>query len=134
MCSAALHNFGGGRWQLGAASLKYPRSLGANQNFAVAHRSVVDEQAIAIRAGIDGCTGGTALQTHTRRRLKNVGGKRAALRVEFDLQVARVRIPGDLVAGIEGDDFGNDANEYELFGQASPFVRETAMTSGGTIA
>jgi hypothetical protein len=44
--------------------------------------------------------------------LKDIGGKRAAVDIEFDAKIAGVGDPGDLVAGVENDDLRYKSNEY----------------------
>jgi len=56
------------------------------------------------------------LQAHAGGSLKNIGGERAAVDVEFDAQIAGIANPGDLIAGIEDHYFGKYTNENGAFG------------------
>lgn len=93
--------------------------------------SIIDRDAIFVRPGIDAGPGGSALQAHARRRLKNIGGKRAAARIEFDLQITGVGDPHDLLIRANDNDLGQHSNQDQLFshrkGPASEkFLRKEA--------
>ena len=88
------------------------------QNLATADELFIDPQPILIRAGFRAGAPRAGLQAHADRSLKDVGAKRAPVHVEFDAQVASVANPGNLVAGIEYDDFGENTNQNRAFSHA----------------
>ena len=53
-----------------------------------------------------------AEKAHACRRLKNIGGKGAAVDIEFDAKIAGIGDPGDLITGVENDDLWYESNEY----------------------
>jgi len=85
-------------------------------DFALADELVVEPEAIFVGGGFRAWPRRAAEQTNAGGRLEDVRGKRAAVHVEFDAQIAGVGEPGDLVAGIEYDDLRNESNEYGAFG------------------
>jgi hypothetical protein len=94
------------------------RLFAADEHFAVREDDVIERETVPVRAGIQAGANGSADQTDSGRSLKNIRRKRAALRVEFDLQVAGVGIPDSLVAGIEYHYLGNYAYQHIFFSHA----------------
>lgn len=90
--------------------------LTAEFDFAAAHQLIVDPQAVLVAASFGAGAWRAGLQAHASRSLENVGGERAAVDVELDTQIAGVANPGDLIAGIEDDYFGEYTNENGAFG------------------
>lgn len=90
--------------------------LAAEFDFAAAHELIVDPQAVLVAAGLGAGTWRAGLQAHAGGSLENIGGKRAAVHVEFDAQIAGVADPGDLIAGIEDHHFWKYTNENGAFG------------------
>ena len=58
------------------------------------------------------------MQTHSDRRLKDIGAKWATVDVEFDAQIAGIADPGNLISRIENHYFGENTNENWAFGHA----------------
>lgn len=102
--------------------------LFAEENFAAAYELVVDPQAVLEGAGFGAGARRAGLQAHASRRLKNIGGKRAAIDVEFDAQVAGVADPGDLITGIKDHDFGENSHENWAFGHGES-LQATAQSA-----
>ena len=101
----------------------------AQDDFALADELVVQPQAIFVRSRFASRTRRAAEQAHAGWGLKNVRGKRAAVRIKFDAQISCVGDPGDLVAFIEHDDLRDESNEYGAFGHffLSPRCRSGAV-------
>jgi hypothetical protein len=59
---------------------------------------------------------------HARGSLENIGGEGAAIDVELNAEIAGVADPGDLIAGIEDNDFGEYTNKNGAFGHAEEFT------------
>jgi hypothetical protein len=91
-------------------------SLSAEDDFAVGDDEVVEGEAIAVGAGIEAGAQGAAHEADAGRGLEDVRGEGGALGVEFNFEVAGVGVPDDLVAGIEDDGFGEDADQDNFFG------------------
>jgi hypothetical protein len=102
--------------------------LFAEENFAAAYELVVYPQAVLEGAGFGAGARRAGLQAHASRRLKNIGGKRAAIDVEFDAQVAGVADPGDLITGIKDHDFGENSHENWAFGHGES-LQATAQSA-----
>ena len=107
--------------------------LVAEENFAATDELVVDPGAVFVAGGFRTRARGTSLQAHSGRRLENVRAERAAVHVEFDAKIAGIAEPGNLVAGIEHDGFGEDPDEngavshgesLQLTVESSKFARE----------
>ena len=77
----------GSRQRLSVAAV---RLFPAEKHFTVGDDHIVEREAVFVGAGIQAGAGGAARKAHAGRRLKNVGGKRAALPIEFDLEIAGV--------------------------------------------
>jgi hypothetical protein len=86
----------------------------AQKNLAVRDDGVVERKPVAIRARIGSGAYRPAYEPHAGRRLKHVGRKRAALRIEFDLQIPGVRIPHSLIACVEHDHFRQHSHHHQL--------------------
>src|ERR1700693_2234709 len=89
--------------------------LAAEFDFAAAHELVVDPQAVLVAAGFGAGAWRAGLQAHAGGSVENIGGKRATVHVELDAQITSVADPGDLIAGIEDDYFGEYTNENGAF-------------------
>jgi hypothetical protein len=102
--------------------------LVTKQDFAAADQLVVNPQAVFKGAGLGAGARRSGLQTHASGRLKNIGGERTAVDVKFHAQIAGVTDPGDLIAGLEHHDFGENTNENWAFGHAKslPSMAESA--------
>jgi hypothetical protein len=85
--------------------------LVAEEDFAAADELVVDPDAVLVADGFRTGARGTSLQAHSGRRLEHVRAEWAAVDVEFDAKIASIAEPGNLVAGIEHDGFGEDPDE-----------------------
>jgi hypothetical protein len=84
----------------------------AEDDFALADELVVEPKAVLVGGALQTDTGRAAQQPHACRGLKNIGGKGAAVDVEFDAKIAGVGDPGDLISGVEYDYLGYEPNEY----------------------
>ena len=107
--------------------------LVAEEDFAAADELVVDPDAVLVADGFRTGARGTSLQAHSGRRLEHVRAEWAAVDVEFDAKIASIAEPGNLVAGIEHDGFGEDPDEngavshgesLQLTAKSSKFARE----------
>lgn len=87
----------------------------AENHFALAHRLVVEPQAVFVGRGFGAGTGGTAEQADARGCLKHVRGKRAAVHIKLDAQVSRVGNPGHLVAGVQHHGLRDESYKYRAF-------------------
>jgi hypothetical protein len=85
--------------------------LVAEEDFAAADELVVDPDAVFVADGFGAGARGTSLQAHSGRRLENVRAEWTAVHVELDAKIASIAEPGNLVAGIEHDGFGEDPDE-----------------------
>ena len=106
------------------------RLLVAENDFAVAYELVVEPEAILEGCGFEAGSWWTAEQANAGRRLEDIRGEGATVRVEFDAQVAGVGKPGDLVARIEHDDLRDKSNQYGTFGHC---VVRAAMGAAGSL-
>jgi hypothetical protein len=98
--------------------LKSGESLfAAEEEFAVAYDDVVEQEAIFVGARVDAGAGRAAREADAGRGLENVGGKRAALRIELYFEISGVGNPGDLFAGIDRRDFRQQAYHHDFFRQ-----------------
>jgi hypothetical protein len=113
--------------------VRKPWLLVAEENFAATDELVIDPDAVFVADGFRTGARGTSLQAHSGRCLENVRAERAAVRVEFDAKIAGIAEPGNLVAGIEHDGFGEDPDEngavshgesLQLTVKTSKFARE----------
>jgi hypothetical protein len=84
----------------------------AEDDFALANELIVEPEAVFVGGSLEAGARRAAEKAHSRGRLKDIGGKRAAVDIEFNAQIAGVGDPGDLVAGVENDDLGYESNEY----------------------
>jgi len=107
--------------------------LVAEEDFAAADELVVDPDAVFVADGFRTGARGTSLQAHSGRGLEHVRAEWAAVDVEFDAKIASIAEPGNLVAGIEHDGFGEDPDEngavshgesLQLTVKSSKFARE----------
>ncbi len=107
--------------------------LVAEEDFAAADELVVDPDAVFVADGFRTGARGTGLQAHSGGRLENVRAEWAAVHVEFDAKIASIAEPGNLVAGLEHDGFGEDPDEngavshgesLQLTAKSSKFARE----------
>ncbi len=73
----------------------------ANNHFAPPNHLIIQPQPILITSGLGPNRWRSAQQSHAHWRLKNVRGKRRAVRIELHPQISRIRDPTDLIAGIE---------------------------------
>jgi hypothetical protein len=86
---------------------------------------LVEGEAILVGPGIESRAHSPAHQAHAGRRLEDVRGKRAALRVELDFDVAGIGKPHHLLARVEHNHFGKHAHHHELLSHAiGPLHRE----------
>ena len=92
--------------------------LAAEFDFAAANQLIVDPQAVLVPAGLGAGARRAGLQAHARGSLENIGGERAAVDVEFDAQIAGVADPGDLIARIEDNNFGEYTDKNRAFSHA----------------
>ncbi len=83
--------------------LELVRLLPAQYDFALHDHLFVEPEFVFVAAGLQSGANRAAQKSHAGRRLKDVGTERAAIDVEFDLEIAGVGDPGDLVAGFKHD-------------------------------
>jgi hypothetical protein len=104
----------------------------------LADELVVEPEAVFVSGRFEPGARRAAEEAHARRGLKNVGRKRAAVDVEFDAKIARIREPGDLISWIEDDHLRYKSNQYGTlchFSSAPCFGARRGDFSGrGTIA
>lgn len=86
------------------------RTLFAEEDFAAAHELVVDPDTVLVADGARTGAGGAGLQANAGRSLENVGRKRTAVGVKLNAKIAGLADPGNLLARLEDDDFGKNAN------------------------
>jgi len=107
--------------------------LVSEENLTAADELVVDPDAVFVADGFRTGARGTSLQAHSGRGLEHVRAEWAAVDVEFDAKIASIAEPGNLVAGIEHDGFGEDPDEngavshgesLQLTVKSSKFARE----------
>jgi hypothetical protein len=99
----------------GTRGADYQKLFFAQDHFALAHELVVQPQTVFIGGRFASGPRRAAKEPHSRRSLKNIGGKRAPVHVEFHAQIAGVGNPGYLVAFIDYDDLGDESYEYGAF-------------------
>jgi len=87
----------------------------AEDNFTVTDQLIIEPEAILEGGGLDSRTSGTAQQAHSSGRLKNIGGKGAAVDVEFNAEITGIGNPGNLIAVVEHDGLGDNTNKYGPF-------------------
>ncbi len=87
----------------------------AKHYFGRSYAQIIQEQRIFVGGGHGARTRRAAQQAYTFGRLKNIGEKRAAVRVKFNFNVAAVAYPYHLIAGPDGDYLRNDSDQYVLF-------------------
>ena len=85
----------------------------------MAHNVIIQGESVLVRARRDAGARRAAHQPHPRRRLKNVRGKRAALRVEFHAKIPALGEPDDLISGLDEDDLGQHSHKDKLFSHSS---------------
>ncbi len=92
-----------------------PLLLVAENHFAVPHELVIEPQAVFVTGGFAAGTRRAAQQAHAGGRLKNIRGKRTAVDVKLDAQIASVGNPGNLITGIKDHRLRNQSNQYGAF-------------------
>ena len=96
--------------------------LFAEEDFAAANELVVDPDAVFVADGLGTRPSGAGLKTHSRWRLKNIGTEGTAVDIEFDAQVAGIAEPGNLVAGLKNNDFGENTDEDRTVSHGGEFT------------
>jgi hypothetical protein len=84
----------------------------AEDDFALANELIVEPEAVFVGGSLEAGARRAAEKAHSRGRLKDIGGKRAAVDIEFDAKIAGVGDPGDLIAWVENDNLRYKSNEY----------------------
>jgi hypothetical protein len=84
----------------------------AEDDFALANELIVEPEAVLVSRAFQAGAGWAAQKAHACRGLKDVGGKRATVDVEFDAKIAGVGYPGNLISWVENDHLGYQSNEY----------------------
>jgi hypothetical protein len=101
----------------------------AQNDFAMADRLIVHPKTIFVRAGVYAGTRGAALELAPLRRLKDVGLKRAAIGIEFDLEIRCVGKPHDLFGRADHYNFGDYTYQDQFLGHRfAPLRRPAKIT------
>jgi hypothetical protein len=112
--------------------LAHSHALLAQQDFAAAYQLVVDPDTVFVACGFGAHAGRAGEQAHAGRSLEDVGAEGAPIDVEFDAEIAGFAEPGNLVAGIEHDGFGKNADEDVAISHGGEFTDNSRKFKGET--
>lgn len=87
----------------------------AENHFALAHKLVVEPQAVFVGCCFAAGARRAAHQANPRGRLKNIRRKGAAIHIKFHSQIAGIGNPRNLIAGVDDYRLRNQSNEYGAF-------------------